>query len=171
MSSGRRAPRAVTADVLEPRVFADGASGEPSDFHRRVAAVVRLVPAGRVTTYGDVGTILGSPRVARQVGWALAALPEGSDVPWHRVVNAQGAVSGRGELARAALQMALLRDEGVVFDERGRLDLSARRWGYPGVSVPFRLGAEPGALEAEVTAMAATPASARGRGPRGRRGP
>lgn len=107
----------------EPRVCGPG-------FNERVYAVVRRVPRGRVTTYGDVGAVLGSPRVARQVGWALAALPSDTDVPWQRVINAKGMVSGRGELGRAELQEALLRQEGVVFDARGRCDLRALRWDW-----------------------------------------
>jgi len=126
-------------DLVEPRVLSArglGAGKNPG-FYARVYAVVNMVPGGRVTTYGDVGTILGSPRVARQVGWALASLPPDSDVPWQRVINAHGMVSWRGELARAALQEALLRAEGIAIDERGRLDLAALRWHYPGVVVPF----------------------------------
>lgn len=124
------------ADLVAPRVIGPG-------FHDLVQRVVRLVPAGRVTTYGDVGTILGSVRIARQVGWALAALPEDSDVPWHRVINARGTVSFRGDLTRARLQEALLRGEGIVIDAAGRLDLPAYRYDYPGVTVPFRYAESP----------------------------
>lgn len=98
-----------------------------SGFHARVYAVVREVPAGFVTTYGDVAAVLGSPRVARHVGWALAALQD-DDVPWHRVINSKGMISSRGDVARAELQRARLEAEGVVFDERGRVDL--RRFRY-----------------------------------------
>ena len=101
-------------------------------FHARVYAVVRQVPEGRVTTYGDVATILGSPRVARHVGWALAALPaDQSDVPWHRVLNARGTISFKGDLVRAEVQQARLEDEGVVFAGNGRVDLKRFRWVDP----------------------------------------
>lgn len=117
--------------VQEARVIGPG-------FHEKVYAVVRLVPKGWVTTYGDVGTVLGSARIARQVGWALASLPaEHADVPWHRVINAHGMVSYKGDLERAGRQEALLRAEGHVLDADGRLDLEARRYRYPGVAVPF----------------------------------
>lgn len=101
-------------------------------FHARVYAVVKQVPPGRVTTYGDVATVLGSPRVARHVGWALAALPPErvDDVPWHRVINAKGMISARGDTARASEQQRRLEAEGVTFDERGRVDLAALRWRY-----------------------------------------
>ena len=98
-------------------------------FHERVFARVREVPAGRVTTYGDVAATLGSPRVARHVGWALAALRD-DDVPWHRVINAQGTISHRGDQARGELQRRRLEAEGVVFDARGRVDLRRVRWRF-----------------------------------------
>ncbi|MDE2711232.1 MAG: MGMT family protein [Acidobacteriota bacterium] len=92
---------------------------------RRVHAVVRRVPEGRVTTYGRVAravTAAGYPLSARAAGWALRNSPEG--VPWHRVVNAEGALSaelsGNCEPGR---QRALLAGEGVPFDERGRVRL------------------------------------------------
>jgi methylated-DNA-protein-cysteine methyltransferase related protein len=104
-------------------------------FNRRVYAVVRRVEPGFVTTYGDVATILGSPRVARHVGFALAALTD-PDVPWHRVINAQGLISFRGDVGRSGEQRALLEAEGVEFDERERVDLKRFRWPYPDSSPP-----------------------------------
>lgn len=115
--------------VVEPRVVSPG-------FNARVYAVVRLVPAGFVTTYGQVATLLGSPRVARHVGFALAALSRTDEpVPWHRVINAQGRISHRGDVRRAA-QQRLLEREGVAFDERGRVDLKRFRYSFPGYSWP-----------------------------------
>jgi methylated-DNA-protein-cysteine methyltransferase-like protein len=90
---------------------------------------VEQVPEGWVTTYGDVATVLGSPRVARHVGFALAALQD-DDVPWHRVINSKGTISSRGDTIRATLQRVRLEAEGVVFDDRGRVDLNRFRWGY-----------------------------------------
>jgi methylated-DNA-protein-cysteine methyltransferase-like protein len=108
--------------VVEPRVMSPG-------FNARVYAVVRQCPAGFVTTYGQVATLLGSPRVARHVGFALAALVHVDEpVPWHRVINAQGRISHRGDVARATQQERLLKREGVKFDLRGRVDL--RRFLY-----------------------------------------
>lgn len=111
-------------DPTEPRVVGPG-------FRERVYAVVRDVPAGRLTTYGDVGAVLGSPRVARQVGFALAALPVDTEVPWHRVINAQGRISARGDVLRPDDQRLRLEAEGVAFDASGRCDLAALRWDYP----------------------------------------
>lgn len=90
-------------------------------FYEQVYAVVATVPQGAVTTYGDVAGCLGSRTVARQVGWALAALRE-PEVPWHRVINSQGKISFRSDTPRASLQMDLLRKEGHTFGADGRLD-------------------------------------------------
>lgn len=88
---------------------------------------MRRVPAGKITTYGDVATMLGSPRVARHVGWALSALQD-STVPWHRVINARGAISHRGDTGRASEQYVRLEAEGVTFNKAGRVDLKRHRW-------------------------------------------
>jgi len=94
--------------------------------------LVRRIPAGRVATYGDVARLLGRPRVARQVGYALAALDSDTDVPWHRVVNAQGRISPRGSGGSDELQRLLLEDEGVHFDDDDRIDLARFGWSGPG---------------------------------------
>lgn len=107
--------------MSEQRVVSEG-------FHARVYAKVREVPRGRLCTYGDVAAALGSPRVARHVGWALAACTE-PDVPWHRVINATGRISGRGD-PRATVQQALLEGEGVTFDASGRTRLKALRHAF-----------------------------------------
>jgi len=76
-------------------------------FHQRVHALVRDVPPGSVTTYGDVAAALGSKGVARHVGYALAALDEDTDVPWWRVVAAQGRLSqAPGAAERQATRLA-----------------------------------------------------------------
>ena len=99
--------------------------------------VVRRVPPGRVATYGQIAALAGFPGRARQVGYALAALPDDSDAPWHRVVNAQGRVSRRpGSPASERIQQAALRAEGVAFDAAGRIDLDAYRWVGPAAGDP-----------------------------------
>ena len=89
-------------------------------FHAAVHALVRTVPAGTVTTYGDLAGALGSRRVARQVGWALAALPAGSDVPWWRVVDGQGRITRAGS-STARRQRQRLRAEGITVAANGRV--------------------------------------------------
>ena len=90
--------------------------------------VVRRIPRGRVATYGQVAELAGLEGHARQVGYALHTLPESSDVPWHRVVNARGEISPRGAGDSHELQRMLLEAEGVVFDDAGRVDLRRYRW-------------------------------------------
>lgn len=100
-------------------------------FYAAVYRVVREVPIGQVATYGDIATILGHPRNARQVGWALAALraaPDHTDVPWHRIINAQGRISHRGDTWRAEAQAMRLVAEGVELDDAGRIALAKHRW-------------------------------------------
>ncbi len=101
---------------------------ETHSSYRRIYAVVRRIPEGRVATYGQVASLAGLPGHARQVGYALHALSEGHDVPWQRVINAQGRVSPRGEEGWDGYQRHLLEEEGVVFDLGGKVDLSRYRW-------------------------------------------
>lgn len=100
-------------------------------FHAKVFALVRQVPSGRVTTYGDLAAALGSRTVARHVGFALAALTE-EDVPWHRVLNSRGSIS-EGDAERCASQKLLLELEGVKFSRAGRVDLKKFRYIFDGM--------------------------------------
>ena len=94
----------------------------------RIYAVVRRIPRGRVATYGQVAELAGLPGHARQVGYALNALPDGTTVPWHRVLNARGEVSLRSEPGAGLAQRMLLEREGVRFDARGRVALKRVGW-------------------------------------------
>ncbi len=97
--------------------------------YERIYRVVRRIPAGKVATYGQVAAMAGLPGQARQVGYALNALPRGTDVPWQRVINAKGEISPRGDGSRwEEYQRHLLEEEGVVFDPRGRVDFERFRW-------------------------------------------
>ena len=98
-----------------------------STSYRRIYAVVRRIPEGRVATYGQVAVLAGLPGHARQVGYALHALDDES-VPWHRVINAQGRVSARAEPGWEGFQRQLLESEGVAFDESGKVSLRRYRW-------------------------------------------
>ena len=91
------------------------------NFFEMVYEIVRSIPPGRVMSYGQVARLAGNPRMARQVGWALHALPPENDVPWQRVVLRTGRVAGRFEEGGVGLQRALLEAEGVRFDAQGRI--------------------------------------------------
>ena len=103
-------------------------SASKTGTYARIYAVIRRLPRGRVATYGQIAALAGIPGHARQVGYALSALPEGSRVPWHRVINAKGEVSPRSEPGIDSEQRPLLVAEGVVFDHRGRVSLARFRW-------------------------------------------
>ncbi len=106
-----------------------------SDSYSLIYKAVRRIPAGRVATYGQIATLAGLPGHARQVGYALSALSEDHDVPWHRVINAKGQISLRAETAFDNLQRVLLEAEGVVFDANGSTCLERFRWqSKPGLS-------------------------------------
>lgn len=85
------------------------------NFFETVYAVARTIPSGRVMSYGQIAALAGNRRMARQVGWAMHACPP--DVPWHRVVRADGSIAtGDGDFQRT-----LLEAEGVEFDGNGRV--------------------------------------------------
>ena len=90
--------------------------------------MVRRIPRGRVATYGQVAELAGLPGHARQVGYALHALRDGSALPWHRVVNAAGAISLRSVAGHELEQRIRLEAEGVTFNARGRVPLARFRW-------------------------------------------
>ncbi len=99
-----------------------------SSTYSSIYAIVKRIPRGRVATYGQIASLAGLPGHARQVGYALHALPDEHSVPWHRVINSRGEISQRSEPTSNGLQRALLESEGVNFDERGRVDLQVYRW-------------------------------------------
>ena len=99
-------------------------------FTRKVWQMVSRCPRGKIVSYGGIAALLGHPRAARGVGHALSVLPDGTDVPWWRVVNRNGEISARGAIHAVRLQRALLESEGVKFDRRGRIDW--KRFGWNG---------------------------------------
>ena len=97
--------------------------------YERIYDMVRLIPAGKVTTYGQIATLVGGC-TARMVGYAMAALKRGTapSVPWQRVINAQGKVSVHGDGIGNAMQRTILEEEGVIFDENDRVDFEQFGW-------------------------------------------
>jgi methylated-DNA-protein-cysteine methyltransferase-like protein len=109
----------------------------PGGFAASVHGLVRRVPRGRVVTYGQLAALLGTPGAARAVGQAMRACPAG--VPWHRVVNARGAISRRGNPGSMLSQRLLLEGEGVAF-VRGAAVLARHRWQPRAARAGMRLG-------------------------------
>jgi methylated-DNA-protein-cysteine methyltransferase related protein len=150
-------------------------AGESPGRWERVYAVVRLIRRGRVATYGQVAALAGLGGLARQVGYALHALPGEGFAPWHRVVNARGAISLPPGGGADVTQRIRLEREGVRFDARGRIDL--RRFGWqpgarlvrmsraPGLS-PTSSASSPPRPASASPRSGAPPAGARGRRPR-----
>lgn len=99
--------------------------------YTRIYRVVKRIPKGRVATYGQVASLAGMAGHARQVGYALYALPEGTEIPWHRVINAKGMISSRSEPVSEEKQRLLLEAEGICFNEEKRLRFNRYRW-HPG---------------------------------------
>jgi methylated-DNA-protein-cysteine methyltransferase-like protein len=99
----------------------------------RVYAVVRRIPPGSVATYGQVARIAGLEGGARQVGYALHALPAGTRVPWHRVINSRGGISLHPRSGGDVTQRLLLEKEGVRFNAAGRTDLGRYGWKASGI--------------------------------------
>lgn len=99
---------------------------EIDNFRQRVFQVIAAIPEGRVTTYGEIASLAGSPRAARQVGGVLKRLPEGSSLPWHRVVNRRGEISLQGEDFQRQRQALL--SEGITFEAGERIDLVRFGW-------------------------------------------
>ncbi len=96
------------------------------DFFKKVHRIVAMIPPGAVMTYGQIAAIVGNPRASRAVGYALRAVPDGGELPWHRVVNSKGEISTRRTMQGdddRFLQRVLLESEGVLFMESGRIDL------------------------------------------------
>ena len=95
--------------------------------YRRIHDVVRQIPPGKVSTYGQVAKIVGKC-TARMAGYAIAAVPSDSNIPWHRVINSRGKISPRSCGDGHIRQYRLLEAEGIRFDTEGRVDLNEFRW-------------------------------------------
>ena len=101
--------------------------------YNKIYIVVKKIPAGNVTSYGRIAKMVGCS--ARQVGYAMAATPNGEDIPWHRVVNSKGEISARAEGDSDHRQKARLIEEGISFDQADRIDFN--RFGWIDAELPF----------------------------------
>jgi len=102
------------------------ANKEKKDFFNKVYDVTKMVPYGKVTTYGHIAEACGIKSAARTVGWALNGC--GPDIPAHRVVNRYGALTGKIHFGDPELMEDLLRSEGIEFDKNGCVNLEKHLW-------------------------------------------
>lgn len=98
------------------------------NWNERVWEIVAQIPFGKVTAYGHIAALLGSPRKARHVGFALSSCPPELHLPWHRVVNSRGKISFSPQSAQGHIQKTILQSEGVLFSEQGVIDFTLFGW-------------------------------------------
>ena len=118
--------------ILLSEVYPAVIMSEELSFREIVWLIIAAIPYGPVCTYGEIARLAGNPRAARQVGGVLKKLPEGSSLPWHRVVDRQGRISLQGADFRR--QQQALEAENIEFTPMQTIDLEKYRW--PGHSSP-----------------------------------
>jgi methylated-DNA-protein-cysteine methyltransferase-like protein len=104
-----------------------------SNTFRQIYDIVAQIPHGKVTTYGTVARLAGNPRLSRVVGWALHSNPDPGDgeeetIPCHRVLNREGRCCEGFAFGGKAVQIALLRGEGIEVSDEGVVDLAVFGW-------------------------------------------
>ncbi len=97
-------------------------------FFEEVYDIVRKIPKGKVATYGQIARMLGQPKRAKIVGWALHKNPYFGEVPCHRVVNRNGEISSGFAFGGITVQKEMLEAEGIIFDEGSKIDLNKYLW-------------------------------------------
>lgn len=102
---------------------------ESDNFFEKVYQVARLIPYGKVTTYGSIANYLGAARSARMVGWAMNnSHNQTQEVPAHRVVNRKGLLTGKHHFGGTNLMQQLLENEGIVVVENQIQELEKVLW-------------------------------------------
>jgi len=94
----------------------------------KIYSVVRQIPEGKVSTYGQIARLAGNPKWARVVGYALHVNPAFGEIPCHRVVNREGRTAPAFAFGGSDVQRAMLESEGVTFLPDGRVDLEKHNW-------------------------------------------
>jgi methylated-DNA-protein-cysteine methyltransferase-like protein len=100
-----------------------------NDFFSRVYEVTRLIPYGRITSYGAIARFLGSGRSARMVGWALNVSHSDRDyIPAHRVVNHKGLLTGKHHFGNSTTMEQLLENEGIIIRDDRIINFNEKFW-------------------------------------------
>lgn len=128
--------RSEEQKAMAKNIIGNAVKDRPRDdpsFRERVYALVLRIPPGRVMSYGSVARVLGVGYDARAIGNIMYATPneDGRDIPWHRVINAQGGCSTSGLTSPPDLQQRLLEGEGIVFNDKGKCDIEQYLWTPP----------------------------------------
>ena len=98
-----------------------------SPLYHQIHEIIRIIPSGKVATYGQIAEIVGGC-TARMVGYAASTIPLDSEIPWQRVINYKGKISSRSVGSGELLQQELLEGEGIQFDQLGKTNLKYYRW-------------------------------------------
>lgn len=96
-------------------------------FHKQVVKIIKMIPLGKVATYGQIAAMAGSPRGARQVVRTLHSSSDKEKLPWHRVINARGRISLKPD-SGYEIQKAMLEDEGIIFNADGSINMRKFQW-------------------------------------------
>jgi len=98
-----------------------------NNLFERLLIIIKQIPKGKVATYGQIATIAGiqNPRL---VGFALASQKSDKEVPWFRVINSKGEISFPEESDGFKIQYSLLKNDGIIFDAKNRVNLDKYRW-------------------------------------------
>ena len=98
------------------------------EFEDRIYKIAKLIPQGKVATYGQLAAMAGYPKMARAAGRAMKSAPTGEDIPCHRVVNSNGETAPEHVFESKKHQRALLEAEGVIFKANGKIDMKKSQW-------------------------------------------
>lgn len=120
---------------MAKNIIGNAVKNRPQDdpsFRERAYELVLRIPAGHLMSYGLVARVLGVGYDARAIGNIMYATPDdGRNIPWHRVINAQGSCSTAGQTSPPDLQQRLLEGEGIVFSDKGKCDIEKYLWTPP----------------------------------------
>lgn len=102
--------------------------GKQDSAFARIYSAVRMIPRGKVASYGQIARIAGNPKWSRVVGYALHNNPDPETIPCYRVVTKDGALSSAFVFGGIQMQRKLLSSDGIEFDENGHVDMQRFQW-------------------------------------------
>ncbi len=98
------------------------------EFNKRIYEIAKMIPRGRVATYGQLAFMAGNPQGARMAGMAMKKVPGNMNIPCHRVVNADGDTAPDYVFESKNHQRAMLETEGIIFKSNGKIDMKRYKW-------------------------------------------